>query len=143
MQVQPNKAIVGANAFAHESGIHQDGFLKCQQTYEIIHPSVVGVPSSQLVLGKHSGRNAFRTHLQQLGYRELVDDSSRFEKLFHRFKAAADAKKSGRMAEDDLIALVQEEMGQAAVEIFFLKYVQVVSSCNLETLVRTNEASVL
>jgi 2-isopropylmalate synthase len=81
MLVQSNKAIVGANSFAHESGIHQDGFLKCQQTYEIIHPSVVGVPQSQLVLGKHSGRNAVKNRLVELGYQDVVDDGARFEQV--------------------------------------------------------------
>ena len=66
--VQPNKAIVGANAFAHEAGIHQDGMLKNQLTYEIMRPEMVGVTQSRLVLGKHSGRHAFKTRLSELGY---------------------------------------------------------------------------
>lgn len=126
MLVQPNKAIVGANAFAHESGIHQDGVLKCEQTYEIIQPAVVGVPKSQLVLGKHSGRNAFRTRLLDLGYAELADDKPRFERLFQRFKAAADAK--SRLMDDDLVALVEDELGHAAVESFSVKFIQIVSN---------------
>jgi len=102
--VQPNKAIVGANAFAHESGIHQDGMLKNAQTYEIMTPESVGVTKSDLVMGKHSGRNAFRTKLRQLGY-ELGDN--RLEEAFSRFKALADRKKE--IFEDDLIALVDEK----------------------------------
>jgi 2-isopropylmalate synthase len=126
MIVQPNKAIVGANAFAHESGIHQDGVLKCEQTYEIIQPSVVGVPKSLLVLGKHSGRNAFRSRLSELGYDELAEDQTRFEKLFHRFKAVADAK--NRLMDSDLVALIEDELGHAAVESYSVKFIQVVSN---------------
>jgi 2-isopropylmalate synthase len=101
--VQPNKAIVGANAFAHESGIHQDGVLKDRQTYEIMRPQDVGVPESALVLGKHSGRAAFRDRLRKLGY-TLADAD--LERAFARFKDLADRKK--QIADADLDAIVGE-----------------------------------
>ena len=103
--VQPNKAIVGANAFAHESGIHQDGMLKNAQTYEIMTPESVGLTKSNLVLGKHSGRHAFRTKLKELGY-ELGDNA--VQTAFKRFKDLADAKKE--IFDDDLVALVDDEV---------------------------------
>lgn len=103
--VQPNKAIVGANAFAHESGIHQDGMLKHAQTYEIMTPESVGLTKSDIVLGKHSGRHAFRKKLEELGF-ELGDNA--LQEAFARFKALADKKKT--VYEDDLIALVEDEM---------------------------------
>jgi len=106
--VQPNKAIVGANAFAHESGIHQDGFLKHAQTYEIMTPESVGLKTSKLVLGKHSGRHAFREKLRELGY-ELGDNA--FEDAFRRFKDVADAKKE--VFEEDIVALVDDEVVRA------------------------------
>jgi 2-isopropylmalate synthase len=104
-QVQPNKAIVGANAFAHESGIHQDGMMKDASTYEIMTPESVGLTTSSLVLGKHSGRAAFRQKLSDLGY-ELGDNS--FEDAFARFKALADAKKE--VFEEDVVALIDDEL---------------------------------
>ncbi|PTQ10095.1 2-isopropylmalate synthase [Sphingomonas oleivorans] len=104
-QVQPNKAIVGANAFAHESGIHQDGMLKDASTYEIMTPESVGVNTSNLVMGKHSGRAAFRQKLEELGY-ALGDNA--FQDAFARFKALADAKK--QIFDDDIIALVDDEV---------------------------------
>ena len=104
-QVQPNKAIVGANAFAHESGIHQDGMLKDASTYEIMTPESVGVSTSNLVMGKHSGRAAFRSKLEQLGY-ELGDNA--FQDAFVRFKALADAKKA--VFDEDIVALVDDEV---------------------------------
>ncbi|RDV84274.1 2-isopropylmalate synthase [Ammonifex thiophilus] len=107
MPVQPNKAIVGKNAFAHESGIHQDGVLKERTTYEIIDPAVIGVPRSRLVLGKHSGRHAFRVRLQELGY-ELSEEE--LNAAFQRFKELCDRKKE--ITDDDLLALVEEEIGQ-------------------------------
>lgn len=100
--VQPNKAIVGANAFAHESGIHQDGMLKHKGTYEIMTPESVGVTESNLVLGKHSGRNAFKTKLKEMGY-DLGENA--FEDAFNRFKDLADKKKE--IFEEDLIVLVE------------------------------------
>ncbi len=101
--VQYNKAIVGRNAFAHESGIHQDGILKYQQTYEIMTPESVGVGKSSLVMGKHSGRNAFRSKLKELGY-ELGENA--FEDAFVRFKGLADRKK--HVYDEDIEALVDE-----------------------------------
>src|SRR6476659_10098627 len=88
--VQPNKAIVGRNAFAHEAGIHQDGFLKERTTYEIIDPKTVGVPESRLVLGKHSGRHALRARCEELG---IALDKAALDELYTRFVALADRKK--------------------------------------------------
>ena len=85
--VQPNKAIVGANAFAHEAGIHQDGMLKNEETYEIMRPETVGLSQSKLVLGKHSGRHALRVRLQELGYE--LDDEDLID-VFRRFKRVAE-----------------------------------------------------
>ncbi len=101
--VQPNKAIVGANAFAHESGIHQDGMLKNAQTYEIMTPESVGLTESKLVLGKHSGRAAFRSKLKELGY-SLGDNA--INDAFKRFKDLADLKKD--VFDEDIVALVDE-----------------------------------
>ncbi|MBL6945760.1 MAG: 2-isopropylmalate synthase [Rhodospirillales bacterium] len=103
--VQPNKAIVGANAFAHESGIHQDGMLKNAQTYEIMTPESVGLSASKIVLGKHSGRHAFREKLKELGY-DLGDNA--VQVAFKRFKDLADMKKD--VFDDDLLALVDDEV---------------------------------
>ncbi len=102
--VQPNKAIVGKNAFAHESGIHQDGMLKNANTYEIITPESIGLSSSELVLGKHSGRHAFKVKLVELGYN--FDEKS-INKLFKNFKDLADKKK--QVFEEDLYALIESE----------------------------------
>lgn len=107
--VQPNKAIVGANAFAHESGIHQDGMLKHAGTYEIMSPESVGLSRSKLVLGKHSGHHAFREKLRELNY-ELGDNA--LEDAFARFKVLADHKKSD-VLDEDIIALVDDELVQA------------------------------
>ncbi|NOZ41835.1 MAG: 2-isopropylmalate synthase, partial [Alphaproteobacteria bacterium] len=103
LEVQHNKAIVGANAFAHESGIHQDGMLKNAGTYEIMTPESVGLTKSELVMGKHSGRHAFREKLKSLGY-ELGDNE--FISAFTRFKDLADVKKT--LYDDDIIAIVDE-----------------------------------
>ncbi|NQW00029.1 MAG: 2-isopropylmalate synthase [Rhodospirillales bacterium] len=103
--VQPNKAIVGANAFAHESGIHQDGVLKHAGTYEIMTPESVGLTQSNLVLGKHSGRHAFREKLTDLGY-DLGDNA--IQDAFKRFKDLADRKKE--VFDEDIIALVDDEV---------------------------------
>ncbi len=102
--VQPNKAIVGDNAFSHESGIHQDGILKNVQTYEIMTPESVGRSESKLVMGKHSGSHAFRTKLEELGF-ELGDNA--LKEAFARFKVLADKKKE--IFEEDLITLVEDE----------------------------------
>jgi 2-isopropylmalate synthase len=104
--VQYNKAIVGRNAFAHESGIHQDGMLKNQQTYEIMTPASVGVSKTSLVMGKHSGRAAFRDKLKELGY-ELGENA--FEEAFNRMKDLADRKK--HVYDEDIEALVGDEVG--------------------------------
>jgi 2-isopropylmalate synthase len=101
--VQPNKAIVGDNAFAHEAGIHQDGVLKAAITYEIMTPQSIGRPSNELVLGKHSGRHAFRDRLEELGF-QLEGEA--FQEAFRRFKALADAKKS--IFNEDLEAIVSD-----------------------------------
>lgn len=113
--VQPNKAIVGANAFAHESGIHQDGVLKNASTYEIMTPESVGLTRSELVLGKHSGRHALKTRVQELGY-ELGDNA--LNDLFKRFKDLADKKK--QVFDDDIIALIEDEVGTQDDAIRFL-----------------------
>jgi 2-isopropylmalate synthase len=119
MAVQPNKAIVGANAFAHEAGIHQDGMLKHNQTYEIMTPESVGVTRTRLVLGKHSGRHALRVRLNELGY-DLVDDD--LSKIFDRFKRLADKKKT--ITDADLEALMADELYQPH-EVYRLDGLQV------------------
>jgi 2-isopropylmalate synthase len=105
MVVQPNKAIVGANAFAHQSGIHQDGILKEKLTYEIMTPESVGIPKTSLVLGKLSGRHAFRDRIKDLGYRLSERD---FEKAFDRFKHLADKKRE--IFDEDIESIVVEEV---------------------------------
>jgi 2-isopropylmalate synthase len=117
--VQPNKAIVGANAFAHEAGIHQDGMLKHSQTYEIMRPETVGASRSKLVLGKHSGRHALKARLISLGY-ALAE--SEIDQLFERFKALADKKKT--ITDADIEALVSDELYQPR-ELFTLDGLQV------------------
>lgn len=118
--VQPNKAIVGANAFAHEAGIHQDGMLKNEETYEIMRPESIGLLRSQLVLGKHSGRHALKARLHELGF-ELSDDL--LQLVFDRFKRLADKKKV--ITDLDLQALVTDQI-QKPVEIYKLEDIQVV-----------------
>ncbi len=115
MMVQANKAIVGENAFAHESGIHQDGLIKEKSTYEIISPESVGISETKLVLGKHSGRAALRERLNKLGYDYKVEDKDtgnprdlEFIKVFERFKRLADKKKE--VFDEDLEAIVQDEV---------------------------------
>ncbi|MGF1482330.1 MAG: 2-isopropylmalate synthase [Cyanophyceae cyanobacterium] len=119
MMVQPNKAIVGANAFAHESGIHQDGVLKNKLTYEIMDAQSIGLTNNQIVLGKHSGRNAFRTRLKELGF-ELND--TELNRAFLSFKDIADKKKE--ITDWDLEAIVKDEIQQAP-ELYRLELVQV------------------
>ncbi len=119
MPVQPNKAIVGSNAFAHEAGIHQDGVLKNASTYEIMTPESVGLTQSQLVLGKHSGRHALRVRLQELGYNI---EGEALNQVFARFKDLADAKKT--VTDADLQALVADEF-HGPEEIFSLVDIQV------------------
>ncbi|MBM4351613.1 MAG: 2-isopropylmalate synthase [Deltaproteobacteria bacterium] len=105
MVIQPNKAVVGANAFAHQSGIHQDGVLKKKLTYEIMTPESVGIPKSSIVLGKLSGRHAFKEKLKDLGYRLSETD---FEKAFGRFKQLADKKRE--IFDEDIESIVVEEI---------------------------------
>ena len=124
MLVQPNKAIVGANAFAHESGIHQDGVLKNRLTYEIMDAQLIGLNDNLIVLGKHSGRNAFRTRLSELGF-ELNDQD--LNKAFLRFKDVADKKKE--ISDRDLEAIVNDEALQVA-EHFKLELIQVSCGSN-------------
>ena len=110
---QPNKAIVGRNAFAHEAGIHQDGYLKEKSTYEIIDPRSVGVPEGKLVLGKHSGRHALLKRCQDLGF-DLT--KSELDDLYHRFTTIADQRKKGLM-DEEIVALIhagQKVLGAAA-----------------------------
>jgi 2-isopropylmalate synthase len=113
--VQPNKAIVGANAFAHESGIHQDGMLKHAGTYEIMTPESVGLTRSTLVMGKHSGRHAFKSKLKELGF-ELGDNA--IEEAFRRFKDLADKKKD--VYDEDIMALVDDEVVRSNEHIRFV-----------------------
>jgi len=117
--VQPNKAIVGANAFRHESGIHQDGVIKMPITYEIIDPKTVGIPASSLVLGKTSGRHAFKERLAELGYSLSPED---FDRAFAAFKELADKKK--QVTDKDIESLVAEEM-RTVSEVYHLDRVQV------------------
>lgn len=121
MVVQPNKAIVGANAFAHHSGIHQDGVLKEKLTYEIMTPETVGISKSSLVLGKLSGRHAFRERLKELGYKL---SESEFELAFSRFKSLADKKKE--IYDEDIESIVVEEVLRVPRR-FKLIYLNVVS----------------
>ena len=120
--VQPNKAIVGINAFAHESGIHQDGMLKDKRTYEIMSPQDVGVPESLLVLGKHSGRHAFFKRLKDLGYSKLQPEV--MEQLFEKFKLLADKKKC--VFDDDINSLVEQSVS-GVKEVYTIDYVNVTS----------------
>ncbi|QJE73520.1 2-isopropylmalate synthase [Aerophototrophica crusticola] len=115
-QVQPNKAIVGANAFAHESGIHQDGMLKHAETYEIMTPESVGLHRSSLVMGKHSGRAAFRAKLKELGYEDMGENA--INDAFGRFKDLADRKKD--IYDEDVIAILDDEAGRQHDRIRFL-----------------------
>ncbi|MDG2187234.1 MAG: 2-isopropylmalate synthase [Hyphomicrobiales bacterium] len=112
--VQYNKAIVGKNAFAHESGIHQDGMLKNSQTYEIMNPESIGLKESSLVMGKHSGRHAFREKLADLGY--VLGDNA-FQDAFERFKSLADKKKN--VYDEDIMALVDDEIASSSDRLKF------------------------
>ncbi len=118
---QPNKAIVGANAFAHEAGIHQDGVLKERRTYEIMRPEDVGIPSSSLVLGKHSGRHALKKRLQTLGY---FPSDTEIESIYKKFKELTDKKKV--IFDDDLLALMDEKFSEIN-EIYMLEYISITS----------------
>ena len=120
MAVQPNKAIVGANAFAHESGIHQDGVLKNRLTYEIIDARTVGLADNRISLGKLSGRSAFRARLEELGYSLEGED---LNDAFLRFKELADRKRE--ITDRDLEAIVSEQVQQQGDARFQLRSVQV------------------
>lgn len=124
--VQPNKAIVGANAFAHESGIHQDGMLKNPTTYEIMRPESIGLHSSKLVLGKHSGKHAIKTHLLEMGY-NLSDDE--LQSVFEKFKNLADRKKD--ITNEDLEALVNEGVLRSS-DLFSLDYLHITSGTSVD-----------
>ena len=126
--VQPNKAVVGANAFAHESGIHQDGMLKHAGTYEIMTPESIGLTQSKLVMGKHSGRHAFRVKLKDLGY-DLGDNA--IEDAFRRFKDLADKKKD--IYDEDIIALVDDALMQVNNRIKFVSLRVVCGSMGPQT----------
>jgi 2-isopropylmalate synthase len=119
IMVQPNKAIVGANAFAHEAGIHQDGMLKNPMTYEIMRPETIGLSATKLILGKHSGRHALREHLKELGY-DLSGDE--LQTVFTQFKALSDKKK--HVMDEDLEAIVTQGVLRTA-ETFVLEYLHV------------------
>jgi len=119
--VQPNKAIVGANAFAHEAGIHQDGVLKNRMTYEIMEPQTIGLDSNRLVLGKHSGRHAFKEKLSEFGYDITQEELNR---LFEKFKELADKRKE--LVDEDIEALVAEELLRVP-DVYALEYLNVVS----------------
>ena len=139
MLVQPNKAIVGANAFSHESGIHQDGFLKYKRTYEIMNPEDVGLLTSKLPLGPRSGRHALKERLIELGY-HLSEEQ--LDKAFTRFKEIADKKK--QVADKDLESIVRDEQRiQETTSYYELENLQIVCGTGLPTasvcLRRTND----
>jgi len=129
ISVQPNKAIVGANAFAHESGIHQHGVLKHSATYEIMTPESVGIDGQDgrgsIVLGKHSGKAAYRQRLVELGYADVANDAKQLEKIVEGAKAVADKKKT--ISDFDLEALIGDKL-YSAVETWELKDLVVSSS---------------
>lgn len=118
MMVQPNKAVVGENAFAHEAGIHQDGVIKNRDTYEIMNAELVGREAGVLVMGKHSGRNAFRQRLEELGYETTKEQ---LDELFKQFKELADVKQS--VTTEDLRALVENQLVKVE-ETFKLEHIQ-------------------
>ncbi len=121
MKVQANKAIVGDNAFAHEAGIHQDGMLKERTTYEIMNPAMIGISKSNLVLGKHSGRHAFRQRLESMGY---VLSKEELNSAFNSFKKLSDKKMS--ITTEDIEAIIEEEMSRLP-HAFTLDYLHISS----------------
>lgn len=121
MMVQPNKAIVGANAFAHEAGIHQDGVLKNPMTYEIMKPETIGLHTNKMVMGKHSGKHALLSHIKSMGY-DLSDEE--LKTVFKKFKDLADKKKT--IVDEDLEALVNQEVLRTS-DIYAITYLQVTS----------------
>ncbi len=120
MVVQPNKAIVGANAFAHESGIHQDGVLKNRETYEIMKPETIGLKSNKMVLGRHSGRAGFKERIIKLGFDPKPEE---IDSAYQRFLEIADRKKE--VFDEDLIALFSEEVRRSSKEYYHLEYFHV------------------
>ncbi|MEL6520980.1 MAG: 2-isopropylmalate synthase [Pseudomonadota bacterium] len=124
--VQPNKAIVGKNAFAHESGIHQDGMLKNAETFEIMRPEDVGLTETNLVMGKHSGRAALRNKLEGLGFKF---DDQQLGEVFARFKVLADRKKE--IFEEDLMALMQQRTSTESRDHIQLKYLRLICGTEL------------
>ena len=118
--IQPNKAIVGANAFAHEAGIHQDGILKERTTYEIMDPSDIGMPDTAIVLSARSGRHGLRHRLEQLGY--MLSDEGQFNEIYHRFLEVADKKKT--VGDRDLEAIVADEL-KLFQETYTIEHIQV------------------
>ena len=138
--VQPNKAIVGANAFAHEAGIHQAGVLRARETYEIMKPEDIGLTESRLVLGKHSGRNAFADRLKDMGY-NIQDEA--LEKAFAKFKEIADKKKD--VTERDLEAIVANE-AYVDKEFFSIESIEVESGTSKKpkaTVVLKHESKII
>lgn len=125
IQIQPNKAIVGANAFAHESGIHQHGVLNCRETYEIMTPESIGLKRSLVVLGKHSGTHAFEQRLKELGYNLSPE---KVNEAFQRFKDLADRKKE--IHDEDIESLIRQEMVHEK-ELFQLESFHISSGNNL------------
>lgn len=121
--VQPNKAIVGKNAFAHEAGIHQHGVLENPLTYEIMRPEDIGLPTNRLVLGKHSGRHALKARIEELGFTNLSDEM--IDKVFEKFKVIADRKKE--VFDEDIYAIVQEVLLDVPVKTYKLEYLHVLS----------------
>jgi 2-isopropylmalate synthase len=124
MTIQRNKAVVGENAFAHEAGIHQHGMLSARETYEIMRPEDIGIPASKLVLGKHSGRHAFKQRTEALGY-TLTDQQ--IDQAFERFKVLADKKKE--VFDQDIEALIDEQI-ERTVETWTLQGVQTTAGSN-------------
>lgn len=120
--VQPNKAIVGKNAFSHEAGIHQDGMLKERSTYEIMTPEQTGRARSEIVLGRHSGKHGLKERLKELGYELAKDD---FDVMFQKFTELADKKKA--VYDDELLALLEEHTGTKTADIYAIKDVQIMS----------------
>ena len=121
MLVQANKAVVGANAFAHESGIHQDGVIKHRQTYEIMTPESVGLESNRMVLGRHSGRHGFKVRVEQLGHKLSDED---LQRAYERFLTLADKKKE--VFDEDLSAIVEDEVRDVP-EVYLLDYLHAIS----------------
>jgi 2-isopropylmalate synthase len=120
--VQPNKAIVGKNAFSHEAGIHQDGVIKERSTYEIMKPEDIGRSSSEIVLGRHSGKHGLKTRLKSLGFDLSAED---FEVMYERFTALADKKKA--VYDDELLALLEEHTGNKTPDVYSIVEVQIMS----------------